>query len=246
MVFDVSKCIDRHNAVVSQIRSHPRHQSQIQRSWFVAHQIDPLEFESLTGFDIGNDLRVFLESIDIVLPHEHQSATFTPFLAGISNPKDLRPDDWEGLDEDFILLYRNTDTDPGGLVMSRSTQQVGYVRDYFDDPRECLWADLHVVLDLYLRCINSGKFVLDEDCPSYIFDEFTHDELTSTLAMWDNLVAAIVARLPTQANNETFPTADYGEGLISASVLAMYPAIPRFARAFLSQAKRPLFTSIAP
>jgi hypothetical protein len=144
---------------------------------------------------------VFLESIDIVLPHEHQSATFTPFLAGISNPKDLRPDDWEGLDEDFILLYRNTDTDPGGLVMSRSTQQVGYVRDYFDDPRECLWADLHVVLDLYLRCINSGKFVLDEDCPSYIFDEFTHDELTSTLAMWDNLVAAIVARLPTQANN---------------------------------------------
>jgi hypothetical protein len=44
-----------------------------------------------------------------------------------------------------MLLYKGTGYDPGGLVYSKTTQQVCFVSHAFDDPYDFMWSDLHVV-----------------------------------------------------------------------------------------------------
>jgi hypothetical protein len=267
MGMDVEKCIELHNSIVSHASSKlpPHHQPKLERSWFAAHSLNA----SSPGLDIelDDDLTAFLSGIDIVIPEDHQHLAFTPFLIGISAPNELQPDTWEGIDEyeDFILLYKGTGHDPGGLVYSRTTHQVCFVRDPFDEPRERMWGDLHAVLELYLRSIESGKFVVDAEHPGFgdgdglvtqgwRVAEWTEKELAQVLDIWKSLVDAVTARLPESAgasggDEEPQPkkrrkTED--DGLIPADVLNKYPAIPPFARVFLSRAKKPRFTSIAP
>jgi hypothetical protein len=75
--------------------------------------------------------------------------------------------------------------------------------------------------------------------------------MTQCLDVWSSLVDAISARLPKDrdpAENEPLLKKRKIEdsALIHSDVLAKYPAIPPFARAFLSQATKPSFASIAP
>jgi hypothetical protein len=159
--------------------------------------------------------------------------------------------------------------DPGGLVYSRTTHQVSFVRDSFQDPRERMWGDLHVVLEVYMLSIESGKFVVDVKHPGLATEiglsrklgesRSGRKELGQTLNVSENLVDAIDVRLPASAgishrsreNDDEEPQPKKrkkveDDGLIHADVLNKYPAIPPFERLFLSQAKRPRFTSIAP
>ena len=269
---NVGKCIKLHNSIVSHASSKlPLHQQpKVERSWFAAHSLDP----GSPGLDIelDEDLVAFLSGIDIVIGEEYQHLAFTPFLIGISAPNELRPDMWEGIDEyeDFILLYKGIGHDPGGLVYSRTTHQVCFVRDPFDEPRERMWGDLHAVLELYLRSIESGKFVVDAEHPGFgnrdglvtqgwRIAEWTEKELRQVLDIWESLVDAVTARLP-ESVGVSDAKEDHGDeepppkkrrktedfGLIPAEVSNKYPAIPPFARVFLSRAKKPRFTSIAP
>jgi hypothetical protein len=272
MGMDVERCIELHNSIVSHASSKlpPHHQPKLERSWFAAQSLDP----SSPGPDIelDDDLTAFLSGLDIVIPEDHHHLAFTPFLIGISAPNELVPDTWEGIDEyqDFILLYKGTGHDPGGLVYSQTTHKVCFVRDPFDEPRERMWGDLHAVLELYLRSIESGKFVVDAEHPEFGDEdglvtqgwrvaEWTEKELGQALDVWKSLVDAVTARLPESAGSsggkedggdeEPQPkkrrkTED--DSLIPADVLNKYPAIPPFARVFLSQARKPRFTSIAP
>lgn len=94
-----------------------------------------------------------------------------------------------------------------------------------------------------MGCIDSGEKVLDADRLGWRFEECINGEFIMALSMWNNLVAAIVAKLPAQANDEISQRPeDDSEGIIPASILA----IPPFVHAVLSQAKRPPFASIAP
>ncbi|CAI9631512.1 hypothetical protein GT037_003151 [Alternaria burnsii] len=269
---NVEKCIKLHNSIVSHASSKlpPHQQPKVERSWFAAHSLDP----GSPGLDIelDEDLVAFLSGIDIVIREKHQHLAFTPFLIGISAPNELRPDAWEGIDEyeDFILLYKGIGHDPGGLVYSRTTHQVCFVRDPFDEPRERMWGDLHAVLELYLRSIESGKFVVDAEHPGFgnrdglvtqgwRVAEWTEKELRQVLDIWESLVDAVTARLP-ESVGVSGAKEDHGDeepppkkkrkmedfGLIPAEVSNKYPAIPPFARVFLSRAKKPRFTSIAP
>ena len=260
MLLNVERCIELHNSIVSHARSHlpPHHQPRIQRSWFAAHNLDPSSLDS--QIILSDGLKAFLSGIDIVVPEDHQHLAFSPFLIGIPSPNGLRPDDWEGsedYDDEFILLYKSTRYDPGGLVMSLTTHQVCYTHDIFDNPRERLWGDLYTVLEIYKRCIDSGKFVVDANHPGFgdqeglvtqgwRFEEWTDGELDLALSRWASLVDAIVGKMPTQADEVASQSENDSDGLIPASVLDLYPAIPPFARAFLSRAKKPPFTSIAP
>ena len=260
MMLNVERCIELHNSIVSHARSHlpPHHQPRIQRSWFAAHDLDPSSLDSQITLNDG--LKAFLSGIDIVVPEDHQHLAFSPFLIGIPSPDGLRPDNWddsEDYDDEFILLYKGTGYDPGGLVMSLTTRQVCYVHDVFDDPRECLWGDLYIVLEICKRCIDSGKFVVDANHPGFgdqeglvtqgwRFEEWTDGELNLALSRWASLVDAIVEKMPTQADEVASRSENDGDGLIPSSVLDLYPAIPPFVRGFLSRAKKPPFTSIAP
>jgi hypothetical protein len=141
MGFDVSKCLELHNRIVSHARSSlpPAHQPKIQRSWFTAHSLDPSS--SNLDFELDDELTVFLSGIDIVVPEQHQHQAFNPFLVGIPAPDRLIPDMWRNLQneyEDYILLYMGTGYDPGGLVYSHTTQQVCYLDSPFLEPQDCL------------------------------------------------------------------------------------------------------------
>ncbi|KAH7082422.1 hypothetical protein FB567DRAFT_106384 [Paraphoma chrysanthemicola] len=272
MGMDVGKCIELHNSIVSHASSKlpPYHQPKVERSWFAAHSLDASSPD--LDIEIDDDLTAFFSGINIVIPEDHQHLAFTPFLIGISAPNELQPDMWEGIDEykDFILLYKGTGHDPSGLVYSRVTHQVCFVRDPFDEPRERMWGDLDAVLELYLRSIESGKFVVDAEHPRFgdgdglvtqgwRVAEWTEKELGQVLDIWDSLVNAITARLPESATASGGKEDNGNEGsqpkkrrkmenvgLITVDILNKYPAIPPFARAFLSRAKKPRFTSIAP
>lgn len=253
MNLNLDRSIELHNAIVDYARARlpPHEQANIQRNWFDAYHISVADMITALNVDPKSDLQQF-QRIDVIPrphPEEDQHFWFTPFLIGICSLDDMRPDLWQGLDEmneEFILLYQSPGVDPGGLVLSLSTGQVCYIQNPYDDPRDCLWGDLHVVLELYLRCIDSGKFVFDVQGPGWRVEEFTERELSTALEIWDNLVAAIVARMAGNSNEGPADLESCGESLIPASVLSSYPAIPPFAREFLSRARKPPFTAIAP
>jgi hypothetical protein len=270
MGFDVEKCIELHNRIVAHARSHLPldYQPRIQRSWFTAHSLDSIS-PSL-NFELDDELTAFLSGIDIVVPNKNRHLAFNPFLIGIPPPSRLIPDMWLNLQdeyEDYMLLYMGTGYDPGGLVYSHTTQQVCYMDSPYLEPDQHLWGHLQDVLETYWRCVESGKFVVDTDYPGFgdgdglvtqgwRVEEWTEKELAGALEMWGNLVDAITQRLPEKEEPED--GAEFQERseeeeeealdacLISSVVLDQYPAIPPFARAFLSRAKKPSFTSIAP
>jgi hypothetical protein len=276
MGFDVDRCIELHNRIVAHARSHlPNHQPKIQRSWFTAHSLDPsspgLGFETddeRFEFELDDELTAFLSAIDIVVPEEHQHLAFNPLLVGIPPPSRLIPDMWLGTleehEDNYILLYMGTGYDPGGLVYSYSTQQVCYLDTPYLEPSDRYWDDLQNVLEFYWNCVESGKFVIDVECPGFgerdnlttqgwRIEEWTGLELEGALEAWHSLVDTITKRLPgiegTEDDGESQQNGKEEEAdtcLIPSEILEQYPAIPPFARAFLSRAKKPIFTSIAP
>lgn len=170
----------------------------------------------------------------------------------------MQPPMWDGLDDydDVVLLYRGLGYDPGGLAMSLTSAQVCLLEDAFAEPQQCVFADLDVVLEAYLRCIEAGKFVVDAVAPGFgdgdglvaqgwRVEPWTEGELSAALQRWDGLVEAIVKRMPGDAAKAEMATEE-SSVLVPAELLNAYPAIPPFARAFLSRAKKPPFTSIAP
>ena len=114
---------------------------------------------------------------------------------------------------------------------------------------------------LYLQSIESGKFVVDAEHPGFgdgdglvtqgwRVAEWMEKELGQVLDIWDSLVNAITARLPESAAASGGKEDDGNEGsqpkkrrktenvgLITVDILNKYPAIPPFARIFLSRAK---------
>lgn len=76
---------------------------------------------------------------------------------------------WEEIHEfeDFILVYKGQRHDIGGLLHSRTTHQVCCVRDSFEDLLKSMWGNLHMVLEVYLLSIESGKFVVDLKHPGF-------------------------------------------------------------------------------
>jgi len=216
--------------------------------------------------EFDDDLIAFLSGIDIVMPEEHQFLAFNPFLVGVPPPGRMIPDTWLGSlpeREDYILLYIGTGYDPGGLFYKLSTGQVCFMDNIFFEPDEMYFDELQVALEIYWDCVESEKFVIDVEFPGFGYvdglktqgwrlQEWTDLELKITLEAWHSLVDAITKRLPGQGKDDD-PGAHQEEKhkeldavLVSSEILEQYPAIPFFARAFLSRAKKPIFTSIAP
>ncbi|KAF1975838.1 hypothetical protein BU23DRAFT_68807 [Bimuria novae-zelandiae CBS 107.79] len=125
---NVESCIQLHNAIAAHaLRNRPRdHQHRVQRNWFAAHNLDPSS-PSL-DFAIDDNLRTFLEGIEVIVLEEHQHSAFTPFLVGIAGPDELRPQQWEDCDDyddEIILLYKSSSLNykTGGLVLSLATHK---------------------------------------------------------------------------------------------------------------------------
>lgn len=263
MPLEVKKCVQLHNAIVEYAcdRLPPEHQPITQKNWFLVHRLGPRRPN--LPVELDNNLKAFLRGVDVIHKEDGQLRAFCPFLIGLVEPHELLPERWTlNKNQEFILLYKNPGDHAGGLVYNRESQLVCYMQDIFSNARDQMWCDLHIALDLYLRCMQNGKFVIDcrnipfgpEDydplaSQGWRIEKWTETELAECLTIWSDLVDAITVRMPdfvressTELNNQ-----DWDElGLVPPAVFDLYPAIPPFVRAFLSQAKKAPFAFIAP
>jgi hypothetical protein len=254
MSFDVAKCINLHNTIVARaIAQLPKDlKPTVTRNWFTTYNVNISEpgLES----EFTDELREFLSGIDIVKPRGRaRRIAFTPFLIAISDPSEMMPYIWEmfpGYGQ-FIRLYKNNGEDPGGLIMYLEEHLVSFLETCEDDPSEVGYVTLESALQRYLNYIDAGKFVVDTSyergaygdggrCEGWRYEGYLPVELDMTLELWDNLVNLIASKMPGSPSTET------DESLIPLSILDQYPAIPLFAKAFLSRAKKPPFKMIAP
>lgn len=254
MSFDVQTCVDLHNTIIARgiAQLPPNLHPIVIRNWFVAYNVDPTN--PGLDFEMTEPLKEFLAGIDIVKRcGQARRLAFTPFLVGISDPSEMKPDLWE-IDPDhygqFIRLYRTNGEDPGGLFMSLNGHGVSFMDTCEVDPHDGEYMSLESALRSYLHYIDAGKFVVDTAergdygdgcaCEGWRYEGYLPIEVEMALDTWDSLVESIASKMPGSPSTET------DEVLIPLSVLDQQPSIPLFARAFLSRAKKPPFKMIAP
>ena len=128
---------------------------------------------------------------------------------------------------------------------------VSFMETCEDDPSEVGYVTLESALQRYLSYIDAGKFVVDTSyergayddrcrCEGWRYEGYLQVELDMTLDLWNNLINLIASKMPGSPSTAT------DEFLILLSILDQHPAIPLFARAFLSRAKKPPLKMIAP
>lgn len=264
MSFNVTACVSLHNQIVSRaIDALPENaRPTIVNNWFTAYAQD-LQIRrprvNLTG-----PLEQFLSGIDIVLPNATHHFAFTPFLVGVSEPSELLPSFWHDLGSygDYVRLYRKPVTwFEGGLVMSLEDYNVNLIDDLQYDPSDYASTDLQSSLEMYLRQIDTGKWVVDTSlevggfgddtkCQGWRYESWTEWEMEWTLTMWDNLIEAIMDKMSWMSDG---PTWGPWRSLVSQPVIdqylpvdAQHPAVNSFVRTFLSRARKPPFHGIAP
>ncbi|KAJ4374505.1 hypothetical protein N0V86_007374 [Didymella sp. IMI 355093] len=254
MSFDAAECISLHNTIVARaIAQLPAElQPSVVRNWFTAYNVDVLD--PGLPIELTEPLKEFLSGIDIVKPRgQARRIAFTPFLVGISSPEDMVPDLWEmfpGYGQ-FLKLYTNNGEDPGGLVMYLDEHTVAFLETCEDEPHEIGYGSFEGALRRYLAYIDAGKFVVDTSyelgdygdgsaIEGWRYQGYLPLEMEATLNIWNQLVDTIASKMPGSLMAES------NESMIPLSVLDRYPAIPLFAREFLSRAKAPPFKTIAP
>lgn len=111
------------------------------------------------------------------------------------------------------------------------------------------WYPLEVVLSAWLDMVDVGKVqavepqveVLNEKFDPWIILGYSESLLKDTLEAWDTLLSAVESRQGPAASAD-----EADEPLLPVTVLDAAAVISGFARAFLTQARRPSFQLIAP
>lgn len=191
------------------------------------------------------------------------SHLFHRYLARLSSPEEFWDnamyDDHEGNSNKrrYVTLYMANwaldATHPLGLVLDQeeftAMQHMStHDSDISMNGRQ-MWLSLEMVLDVLVDMIELGKIVAVDESYSgeqertepWIMPSYTEQDLEQTLQVFEQLVDAIHARMPSQPQSAE-------QGLLDVVTGGNPDILPtgRFAHRFLTRCPRPTFTYIAP
>ncbi|GKT93654.1 hypothetical protein Ct61P_11504 [Colletotrichum tofieldiae] len=154
-------------------------------------------------------------------------------------------------DRDLILLYPDNTDSPimdGGLYFNLDTNLVHWGRiNLHPLPPDDAWVPLELALRKALDMWECGKFHWDPSSFTNVdalsIRSWAVRDLEAAVASWNDLLVAIQDRLPLPAGDERPP---FHEPLPSDLVEQYASTLSPFAVAFLTAAKRPSFTNVAP
>ncbi|KAJ3497003.1 hypothetical protein NLG97_g2237 [Lecanicillium saksenae] len=153
----------------------------------------------------------------------------------------------------------------GGIIYHQSLHRVGvfmhldaYDYGFPDQDHAYVWNPLETLLSHWIDLIHLGKVVASPHQEPSLYDfekigpwewrPYSEAQVAACVGAWDSLCQTIemrISQLPHQPSSG--PDADNPEPLVTSTVLdAASVPNPAFARSFLTRAKRPRFTYIAP
>lgn len=234
-VFDPERCARLHNRIVSLVSQGPLGESNDIVNFFVAHDMEAYRDYLTPSFTD------FLSSINVARSKDSSSAFgFTPQL-DMPYPTMLWSFyEWDADDEYpyAILLYpENSGNTEGGLFFDMSTNLCAWIQMPGRWPHPKQWYPLEAALEKYLAMFETGKFSISDSYPGSSMQPYVEADVAQALAQYDALLEAIIAR--SNAGQV------YDAPLVSAETLSKWN-VHGFAREFLSRARKPSFTYIAP
>lgn len=195
----------------------------------------------------------FLSMID---SYQHMNQTFP------LTPEMLQPDPtlFDSVlhtlhdDRNIILLYpqnRFSEPEDGGLYFDLDTNLVCWGHMQIQGLQsEGFWVPLEVALKESWYMWERGKYYWDSalaDTPAFALScrGWVTKDVDEAIANWEHLLNAIHKRLPEQQSQEEDGSQSWLLDPLSMGSLEHF-RISSFAKVFLSRAKRPLFTYVAP
>ncbi|KAJ7597734.1 hypothetical protein C8J56DRAFT_920809 [Mycena floridula] len=229
-MFDATKCAQIHNQILA--ASHLDRNAVEITNFFAAY--DAQDYEAANPY-LSESILEFLSKIDVAIPipPDSEPRAFTPDLrmphpASFWSLSDYDPDESYPY---AIQLYPRLNDAEGGILFDMSTNLVtmGLFPGLWPHPDQ--WWPLEEALQRYLHLFETGKYHGVDEEP-----HVDHDVL-ATLTEYHALLDAISSRIDGAVIHD--------RPLVSAETLQRWK-ITGFAFDFLSRAKTPSFTYIAP
>lgn len=243
--FDPDRCAEMHNRIVSIIVTGPlnRDSTYTVANFMTANesieQTDPFK-EFLSA-----PLLHFLSKINVITTTSPgRSLSFTPHL---EHPHPLnfftyQENDIEDKYPYAIMLYAASsgESDDGGLFFDMATNLVTRIAVLSDWPKEDEWVTLEEALERYLEMFETGKYHVSEYDPNAsgsTTETNAEADIVQAVDQYNALLSAIAAR--------TEGAIIYDKPLVDPEILRKW-GIKGFAFEFLSRARSPSFSYIAP
>ncbi|THV01259.1 hypothetical protein K435DRAFT_776100 [Dendrothele bispora CBS 962.96] len=256
--FDPAACAKLHNQIMTIVSNAPNQPEHTLRKFFDVYVGEEEELR----LRLSGPLLDFLSQIYVTAPPDaytpsdardwlwHCPIRFTPLLAQPSAFAFWKHEDWE-LGDRYILLYGDPEDSTGGVFFDMQHNLICKVDIFNEDMESCPWSSLEIGLARYLELYEVGKFRLpvnrtdidedDERYEDYDFDiavqRVDGADWMMALEMYDSLLEAIAERID--------GAEIYEEPLIDRATLTRW-GVENFAFEFLSRARKPSFTYIAP
>ncbi|THU87874.1 hypothetical protein K435DRAFT_326627 [Dendrothele bispora CBS 962.96] len=206
---------------------------------------------------LSNPLLDFLSQIYVTAPSDMSDSSvawnwirFTPLFAQPSPYRLWEYEEWV-LGDEYVLLYPDPEDSTGGIFFDMQQNLICMADLPGTDMESCPWHYLELGLTRYLEQFEVGKFRLpvnrtkiDENDVRYEDYDFNiavqrvdGSDLMTALELYDSLLEVIAERLD--------GAKIYDDPLVDMETLTRW-GVEGFAFEFLSRARRPGFTYIAP
>lgn len=243
-VFDPAKCAQLHNQILTIVAAGPRGASNRLVNFFAAYE--DVEAADPSRQYLSEPLVKFLSQIDVAVAdgdNFSDTLSFTPHLAQPHLASFWSYSEWD-LEDQYphaILLYPEAGGDgEGGVFFDMSTNLAVMIIVSAEFPHKDQWQPLEIILQRYLDLFESGKYHVsdyDSNATGCSAEPWVEQDVLATLEQYHALLDAIAARIA-GAMVEDKP-------LVSTDTLTRWN-VKGFAYEFLSRAKSPSFTFIAP
>ncbi|KAI1096628.1 hypothetical protein F5B19DRAFT_153636 [Rostrohypoxylon terebratum] len=243
LAFSPERCADLHNRLLAKATEHSLN-IQTERTLLARFLDVAPEFAQVPSLD-DLPLSRFLRLLDTTPTVADEGLDLlTPFMYQ-PDPRNFWTDH-VGHEPFFILLYcqNNGDSplDGGVYVDIRSYQAVWHNDDSPRFPPSDQWLPLEVILQKALHAWDTGKFFWDAQESTMKVRSWTEHDVEESVAAFNRLISSIEVRMPCEDNE-----AHIHRRLEPLDAQSLTPFnINAFAVRFLTTAKRPSFSFVAP